>query len=135
MAKLNAKRCDSLDHLQRLYCAKVDEYAESTRLRYITPGAGQALVYQSKHADALKYLENSNGSFPWIEREALDTNRTMLQVAQEVITSQATWESVGVEIESARLDAKRQIRSAQTSGEMARIVSSFKDVLQPYWSN
>ncbi|HSK40923.1 MAG TPA: hypothetical protein VK943_14240, partial [Arenibaculum sp.] len=37
--------------------ARIDVEAEQVRARYITPGAGQAMVYQAKQAEARRYRD------------------------------------------------------------------------------
>jgi len=45
----------TLEEVKDALKAKIDEAAELERLKYITPGAGQAMTYQEKVAQAVSY--------------------------------------------------------------------------------
>ena len=46
----------ALTTLKAVACNKIDAAAEASRQKYITSGAGQAMVYQSKASEATQFL-------------------------------------------------------------------------------
>ncbi|MAO56583.1 MAG: hypothetical protein CMM61_12915 [Rhodospirillaceae bacterium] len=99
--------------------AKVDIDAEAARLQFITPGAGQALVYQRKEAQARACLaahdeQNppSTGDFPALDAEVGITAADILGVAAAVVAQAEAWAPIGDLIEATRLSAKAAIVAA-----------------------
>lgn len=105
----------TLEDLRSSALAQIDALAESARLRYMTGGAGQALTYQKKAAEAKSYLSTSNPNatdYPMLSAEVGLTSDTLLGVAQIVAAKDAAWGLVGGDIERIRLGAKTAIRAA-----------------------
>ncbi len=113
----------SLDDVKLALIAKVDIEAEIARSRYITVGAGQALTYQSKLAEA-KMLKAENpamdeefevtGEYPMLEAEIGVTASTITGVAAVILAANGAWSVIGSQIERSRLQAKAAIRAAQS---------------------
>lgn len=118
MARLSIKRFPELDEARAHYLATVDAWAETARLQYITPGAGQAMTYEAKHREALV------GDGPLLRAEAEALDLTVAEVAQSVLDAHAAWQQIGASIEATRLRAKRDIRNAETAAEMHAISES-----------
>lgn len=118
MAKLSVKRFEDLAEAQTHYLRQVDSTAEQVRLRYITPGAGQAMTYEQKYREAVA------GDGPLLQAEANALGLTVSEVAQSVLDAHAAWQIAGARIEGLRLKAKADIRKAATAAEMHDVVEA-----------
>lgn len=123
MAKLTVSRFKDLDETRGHYLTTADAEAERIRSQHITPGPGQAMTYEEKHRQAL------NGGGPMITAEAEALDMTEQEVIDSVLAARAQWEQIGSWIEAARLKAKADIRTSQSSAEMYGIVKNFKETL------
>jgi len=132
----------TLDEVKDSLKAAIDEAAETERLRYITGGAGQAMTYQEKVAQAVAYTK------AWLAWQAdpdnvpeVKTNEysllaaglgidgdTLLEVAETVTYAYAIWQQIGSAIEATRLLAKVAIDNAADTEE-ARLI--FDAVIWP----
>lgn len=97
----------------------IDVLAEATRLKYITTGAGQAMIYQEKMEEALDfatagYPEAEIGNYPFIEAEAEIQNVTGRIAADEILSRATIWRQKGVAIEKERRRAKLLIEQQTT---------------------
>lgn len=105
----------------------IDHSAEIERLKYITPGTGQAMTYQQKvsEAQAFKAASNPNPSdYPILSSEVGITAGTLADVADIVLAAFAQWQLIGAMIESIRLGAKRDIDAAQDEAAARAIVDA-----------
>ncbi|WP_416065426.1 hypothetical protein ACK9YZ_01370 [Rhizobium sp. ZK1] len=96
--------------------ARLDFAAEAERLKYITQGAGQAMTYQAKAAEAKAFLASGAGDFPLLSAEVGITADTIEGVAQIVAGAYAQWLLIGAAIEAARLGGKAAIEAANDAG-------------------
>jgi hypothetical protein len=102
---------------------RIDREAELARLRYVTPGAGQAMAYKAKEEEARMIVAFAPGvdldapSFPFLALEAEATGQTLRQVAGVVVAAADLWRHVGARIEVLRLSAKRAVEAAATEAE------------------
>lgn len=106
----------SLSQLKADLNSKVDAAAEIERLRYITPGEGQAMTYQQKVDEARTFKLASNpqvADYPVLFSEVGITAPTLAEVADIVLAAFAQWQKIGAAIESIRLGAKRDINAAE----------------------
>lgn len=124
MAKLSVKRFEDLAEAQAHYLRQVDSAAEQVRLRHITPGAGQAMTYEQKYREALA------GDGPLIQAEAEALDKTVAEVASEVLAAHAAWQVAGAHIEALRLKAKQDVRGANTAAEMHAIANELSQSLE-----
>jgi hypothetical protein len=100
--------------------SSVDASAEIERLKYITPGAGQAMTYAQKAEEARLCLDASGPGpedYPLLAAEIGITASTLVGVAQVVADANAQWLQIGAAIEAARLSAKKAITEATTVEE------------------
>jgi len=107
----------SLQVLRAKALAQVDAQAEAARLRHITPGAGQALTYERKRAEAEALVRDpapAPQAYPFLRAEVGITADTLAGVAQLVRQRAAEWTRQAVAIERARLAAKRDIERANS---------------------
>lgn len=85
-------------------CAEIDSIAEQVRLKYITPGAGQAATYITKQMQAEKYkAAGYAGPVPsFVQAEADSLGATPQEGADYILAAAALWEAKGAEIERVR---------------------------------
>lgn len=105
-----------LDALKAQLKAQIDQSAETERLKYITPGAGQAMTYQQKVDEARAFKAASNPKptdYPVLSSEVGITAETLSEVADIVLAAFAHWQQIGAAIEAIRLGAKRDIDAAE----------------------
>lgn len=98
----------------------VDRRAEVTRLRFITAGDGQALVYAEKRAEADRFLALEQEpqdftAFPLIEAEVLRTRATARSIAGMWQAKAMAWRRIAAAIETVRFDAHDAIEAAADS--------------------
>jgi len=97
---------------------RIDNVAENARLRYITGGAGQAMIYQEKAKQADAYAAAGypvvTTDYPMIQSEANATGTNTTAAADGIIAARNTWLIVGAEIEEARLTGKAGVSAATT---------------------
>lgn len=119
----------SLEEAKAAAIARVDAAAEKARLRYLTPGAGQALEYQQTEAEARAYRAAGYPAFdpelyPFIEAErqalliATGTLPDAAATADEVIAQADAWRQAGSAIKELRRAAKLKIEQATTHAEI-----------------
>ena len=102
---------------------RIDAAAEAERAKYLTPGAGQAMVYQQKQAEAHAWQANPNGTYPHLTAEIGITGATLEEVAQTVLAMEAGWTQVSSAIEATRLAAKAVVRTCTTPAEVEQTVT------------
>lgn len=98
--------------------AQIDADAEAERLKYITPGAGQAMAYLQKAMEATAYLGETDpdpADYPLLAAEIGITGATLAEVAQAVHDAHQMWRVIGAQIEAARLGGKAAIDAAETA--------------------
>lgn len=107
----------ALDGLKEALKRGIDTSAEQARLRYITPGTGQAMVYLAKEDEAKAVLA-LQGAVPTNVYRLLEADvavgiaADVTAAAQQVITLAAQWRAVAAMIEGVRLGAKAAITAA-----------------------
>ncbi|WCK12333.1 hypothetical protein G6L41_008625 [Agrobacterium tumefaciens] len=114
----------SLSALQSILKSSIDASAEVQRLKYLTPGEGQALTYQRKVDEAKRASSDiapSNDDYPLLAASLGIDGETLLDVAKVVLEMDRAWALIGAAIEKTRLSAKRDIDQA-LSEEAARNV-------------
>lgn len=106
----------------------VDQMAESARQQYLTPGAGQALVYEAKRREAVLAQQLAQAEItptatdcPHLVAEATAFGLTVAQVAAAVLVQANAWLAVSPQIEILRLGAKAAIAAAATEAECAAL--------------
>ncbi|WP_332117230.1 hypothetical protein [Azorhizobium caulinodans] len=120
-----------LADLQQALCADLDEAAEARRARLITLGAGQAMTYQAKAAEAQRLADDAApdpASYPLLSAEVGLTADDLAGVGAAVRGANAAWIAAGAAIERVRLAGKRDIRAA---GDVAAVRAAFAAVIWP----
>ena len=108
----------ALEALKETLRRGVDAAAEQTRLRYITPGTGQAMVYLAKEEEARAVLALQGppvaGQYPLLEADVgIGAADSVVAAAQTVATLAAQWRMIAAAIETTRLGAKAAITKAK----------------------
>lgn len=96
---------------------EVDAAAEARRQAYVTPGAGQAMVYMQKLAQASTFLAAQNPTptdYPLLNATVGVEGATITDVANLVVQIAGQWTTIAASIEKVRLTAKAAINAAQT---------------------
>ena len=123
---------DDIPALQVTYSFRVDEAAENARLKFISPGSGQALEYVRTLEDAQAAVAAPDplvaASYPWVAAEynaqvATGVTTTLRAVATQLVALDAAWQSAGVAIKQTRRTAKMAIAAATTKAAMDAIMA------------
>lgn len=119
-----AGEVDRINAVKRHLQEEIDIAAEAVRLRYITAGAGQAMVYQRKGEEARRFAawraDNAlpampeAGSFPILEASVGIEGDTIDVIASLVASMEGQWLWVAAQIERERLSTKAEIAAAAT---------------------
>lgn len=110
-----ADAISAIDRARRDAKTAIDAAAEQQRLRVITPGAGQALVYQAKLEEARACVADAapaETAYPLLAAEVGITAADLAAVAAAIIATAAQWHQAAAAIETVRLAAKRAVDSA-----------------------
>jgi len=105
-----------IDSLKAALKASVDAAAEAERMKYITPGAGQAMTYQQKASEAVMLEDDpapDPADYPLLSAEVGITAPTLAEVGAVVRAAHGAWILLGAAIEAARLGAKKAIDEAE----------------------
>ncbi|WP_449255193.1 hypothetical protein [Bosea sp. (in: a-proteobacteria)] len=108
---------DQLARLKERRKSEIDAEAERQRLRWITPGAGQAMTYARKVEQAKAVLvdhDSMPADYPMLAASIGIDGADLLAVANLVIAMDQSWEQIGAAIEQARLGAKKAVDAAGT---------------------
>lgn len=108
---------------------QVDAAAEAERLKYITPGDGQAMTYRQKVDEALAFKAADiplAEDYLLLASEVGITAPTLGEVADTVLAAYSHWQLMGAAIETARLGAKRDIDAAADEAAARAIVDAIE---------
>ena len=105
-----------LDVLRNTAAAGIDAQAEVIRQSILTPGAGQAMTYQRKEAEARAWSLDNNTATPFLSAEAGAREMTIADLAAEIIQLADAWVAVGATIEGLRMGAKAAVSRAANLG-------------------
>lgn len=112
-----APHVDRLADVVAQLLAEIDAEAEAERLVHMTAGAGQALVYNEKAAEALRFLTDpapKADDYPILAASIAIEAPTLAEVARLVSARRAAWTRLAAAIESVRLGTKKTIEAAGT---------------------
>jgi len=96
--------------------ASIDAQAEVVRQSILTPGAGQAMTYQRKEAEARAWSLNNLTATPFLSAEAGARGMTIADLAAEIIELADAWVAIGAAIEGLRMGAKAAVGRAANLG-------------------
>ena len=107
----------NLSELRASVRGKVNDEAEKQRLRFITPGSAQAMVYDQKAVEAKLYQGNPSVSefeIPHITAEALALGISLDEISQIILQTKARWLVISAAIESKRQQLLNQIETSNS---------------------
>jgi len=104
----------NLAPLRASLAAMVDQQAEQIRMLFLTDGAGQAMTYTRKEAEARARLADPDAPTPFLSLEAVARGMTVDELAAEVVGQADQWVAIGSAIEALRMGAKSAIAAAST---------------------
>ena len=119
---------------------RVDEAAESERLKYITAGVGQSMTYTEKFNQAVDYSkkyaaheqdpkntpEPNEADYLLLKAGLGIDGSTLIEVAETVTYAYAIWQQIGAAIEATRLESKAAIENAKTAEEAQAVFDAIK---------
>lgn len=119
----------SLENVKSALISRLDDAAETERLRHITPGTGMSMVYGEKHAQARAVLAlgemaanalteaNRFEQFPTLSASVGIEAPTLWECADLVVDKYEAWADRSFGIERSRLAGKKAIAEARTAAE------------------
>ncbi len=131
-AMLTAPERDPMEALaaaQESALSRIDAMAEAERAKYITPGSGQALVYQRKLVEAGAALSGDAGPFPHLEAEIGVTAPTLEAVARSILSMEENWVQISAALEGVRLTTKVLVRNSTNVDGIKQVMDSL------HWPN
>ncbi|WP_341893897.1 hypothetical protein [Ferrovibrio terrae] len=112
---------------------QVDLAAEQARMRFITPGAGQAMVYQTKIEEAARWIAAGSppdlSAYPFIAAEVGLTAPSAAELVALWQTMESGWRTVAAQIEAVRMTGKNAINAAAAGGDPAAITAALNAAL------
>lgn len=137
---LNRSAASKQAELQRYKVAsiaKVNAACGEVRAKYITPIAGQEMIYLAKETEATAFLSASPEptdltDYPFIAAEVGSTGTTAYEVAQVFANLSAMWRLVGSQLEQVRVSTNEAIRLAATASEVDQLVEDCRSDLLQY---
>lgn len=124
---------DQLARLKAIRKTAIDEEAERQRLRWITPGAGQAMEYQQAATEAAAYFAAGHsepppaGTYPMLEASIDIDGGSLEEVASVVLAMHTQWQAIGSEIRAARLAGKKDVDLATSLSELDAVTIVWPD--------
>jgi hypothetical protein len=109
----------------------VDGEAERERLKYVTDGAGQALVYEAKRSEVNRWRAAGSpvaldaAMYPWASARAARREVSAHDVMVDWAAQVDAWVTIGVAIENVREGAKESIAAASTEGAARAVTWSW----------
>lgn len=117
-----------LDDVKARAATQIDAAAEREREKYITPGAGQALVYEAKRTEVARWhnagdpAEPDAALYPWAADRADRLDVSIAEVLSVWAAQSAAWAAVGIAIERAREAAKEAVTAVEDAAAVQAIV-------------
>lgn len=114
----------SLADIASTALSAIDVEAERIRLRYLTPGTGQALLYSSKLTQVAAWQAATAAErrdltkWPLLEAEVDATELQPAAAVAQIVQANREWETAAARIERIRIRCKRQIAAAATPIEV-----------------
>lgn len=107
----------NLEPLRAVARSKIDTEAEEFRQQFLTPGSGQAMVYQAKQAEARQFfLDGTIGAL--MQAEIGVTANTAEELATLWLQMEQQWLQVAAHVEQKRLKAKIAVDDANSPLEI-----------------
>lgn len=121
---------ESLSEVRAKALSTIDRQAEAARLRYVTPGAGQAMEYTATEAEARRWVTGESlAGYPFLAAEA-NAMAAVSGTAPEpaalvtiVLAQAALWAEFGSAIKQIRREAKMAVQVATTVAQIRAILA------------
>lgn len=117
-----------LETVKNVLIARVDEHAERERLKYITPGAGQAMVYLQKLVEAKAAQADGNpdpARYPLLDA-SVAAGEDLSETAAKIVALGDNWTATAASIERKRLEVKASLAKAATVDGAVSIFEALK---------
>jgi hypothetical protein len=119
----------------------VNKKMDEIRSVFITPIAGQDMIYMAKEKEATAFLLAASDptatpgweqEYPFIAGEVGSTGQSAYEVVQVFLNLAAQWKYVGAQLEKARIEAIQLTGSAQTEAEVDAVMDLFHTTMAAY---
>jgi hypothetical protein len=125
-AALEATRSAALDQINAI--------TDAARRMFITPIAGQEMIYLNKAQEAKTYLSlpeepGDLSSFPFIAGEIGTTGATAKEVATVFAMRGAAWSKLGAMMEHLRVEALAAIKEATKAEAISQTIADYVEDL------
>lgn len=116
----------------------VNTKMDKIRSRFITPIAGQSMIYMAKEAEALAYVAATTEpytvtgweqDYPFIAGEVGSTGSSPYEVAQVYLNLAAQWRYIGSQLEKARITSIQAIGLAQSETAVDQALGEFETAM------
>lgn len=113
----------------------VNKRMDQIRSQFITPIAGQDMIYMAKEAEALAYVAAMpepntvtgwEQDYPFIAGEVGSTGSSPYEVAQVYLNLAAQWRYIGSQLEKLRIATIQAISSAQSETAVDNALGQFE---------
>ena len=121
-------QANDLAAVRAILSDRIDAAAEDRRNHHLTPGAGQALTYWQKAAEAKKFAADPapvEDNYPLLSASVV-SGSTLADTARIVSRAAREWNATAAGIERVRLQTKASIAAAATVDELAQIAASVR---------
>ncbi len=115
----------NLDVVRAAIVVRINAEAEAVRMLHLTPGFGQAKVYDAQEREARGLLAGGTEPTPFLSAKAAAEGKTVAEVAAEVTAAADRWLIIGPAIEGVRAATRTRIMAATTFGHI--VDASFPD--------
>ena len=113
----------------------VNKRMDQIRSRFITPIAGQSMIYMAKETEALAYVAATpepstvtgwETQYPFIAGEVGSTGSSAYEVAQVFLNLAAQWRGIGAQLEKVRIETIQAISLAQSATDSDDALGQFE---------
>lgn len=116
---------------------------DQIRSQFITPIAGQDMIYMAKEAEALAYVAATTEpntvagweqDYPFIAGEVGSTGSSPYEVAQVYLNLAAQWRYIGSQLEKVRIETIQAIGTAQSETAVDQVLGEFETAMARFKS-
>jgi hypothetical protein len=131
LSYLHTWKPQPLAHVQKTLASRIDEEAERQRQLYLTPGIGQAAVYQQKLEEALNYISDPSSEpedYLLLSSSVGTEGASVIEVARLVKARAAECKRTMAAVEKVRLSTKRLIANSK---DVDTAIASYRSATWP----
>ncbi|THD71402.1 hypothetical protein E7681_18030 [Thalassobius vesicularis] len=139
LSRSGQSKARELEHHASAGIAAINAAVDQARRRYITPIAGQDMIYREKQAEAERFLaldpvpdaeSLDPGVFPFIAAESHATGQTPQEVAALFERLATEWRQLGAQMEALRIGAIARVRAAAGPADIGAAVAEVVALLE-----